>query len=56
MSKKSLRQAKPEDVRRLARWLKIKDIDKMSHRQLIRMLDWLFKRAEKKRRGMAWDY
>ncbi len=56
ISKRQLRKAKPEDVRRLARWLKIKHIDTMSHRQLIRLLDWLFKRPAKKRMGMAWNW
>lgn len=54
--KKDLRRARAEDVIRLARWLKLRDIDTMSHRQLIRLLDWLFKRPEKRARNIAWDW
>jgi hypothetical protein len=44
LSKSNLRKARKEDVVRLARWLKLRNIDTMSHRQLINLLDWLFKR------------
>jgi hypothetical protein len=53
ITKSQLRKARPENVVRLARWLKIRNIDTMSHRQLIRILDWLFKRREKRERGMT---
>lgn len=56
ITKKQLRKAAPENVRRLARWLRVRNIDTMSHGQLIRFLDWLFKRADKKMRGMAWSW
>jgi hypothetical protein len=56
VTKRDLRRARKEDVLRLARWLKIRDIDKMSHNQLIRLLDWLFKRPLQRSRGMAWTW
>lgn len=56
VTKRDLRRARKEDVQRLARWLKIRDIDKMSHAQLIRLLDWLFKRPLQRSRGMAWTW
>ena len=56
MSKDHMRQAKqPDAVRRLARWLRMKHLDSMSDRQVVRLLDWYFKRRDKKMRGMiAW--
>lgn len=56
ITKKQLRKASPENVRRLARWLRVRNIDVMSHGQLIRFLDWLFKRPQKRARGMAWAW
>ncbi len=50
--KRHLMKARPEDVRRLARSLSIKHIDEMSHRQLCKLLHWLFTRQEKRERGM----
>lgn len=58
MSKEHMRKAeskRPGTIRRLARWLKMKHLDEMSDRQVIRLLDWYFKRRDKKMRGMiAW--
>lgn len=58
MSKEHMRRAKqPDAVRRLARWLKMRNVDEMSDRQVIRLLDWYFKRRDKKMRGMtAWGW
>lgn len=53
ITKRNLKKAAPENVRRLARWLRIRRIDEMSHGQLIRLLDWLFKRPEKRLRGLT---
>lgn len=53
IAKRHMREARPEDVRRLARWLNIRHIDTMSHRQLISLLDWLFRRPQQRMRGMA---
>lgn len=52
--KRHLTRARPEDVRRLARWLKVRDIDTMSDRQLCRFLHWLFTRREKRERNLTW--
>jgi hypothetical protein len=52
LTKNQLRKACPENVIRLALWLKIRNVDTMSHRQLIRLLDWLFKRRERRECGM----
>lgn len=54
--KRHLMKARPEDVRRLARWLKVRNIDDMSHRQLCKFLHWLFTRRDKRARGMAWTW
>lgn len=52
-SKETLRQVKPENLRRLARMLKVRDLDQMSDRQVVRFMRWLLTRAEKRRRGLA---
>ena len=52
ITKKNMRKTRMQDVRRLARWIGLRDIDKMSDRHLIRLLDWYFKRPEK--RNMGW--
>jgi len=46
------------NLRRLARWLRVRSLDKMSDRQLVRFLDWLFKRRERYERGLdgLWHY
>jgi len=54
MTKAEMRRAKPEDIRRLANFIfKTTGIADMGDKQIIRLLDWYFKRAEKKRRGLA---
>lgn len=52
ITKRQLRKARPKDVRRLARWLHVRNIDTMSHRQLIKFLHWLFTRRERRERGL----
>ena len=52
MRKSIIATGSSANVRRLARWLRVRHIDDMSDRQLIRFLDWLFKRREKRERGM----
>jgi len=47
-----LKKCKPENVRRLAKWLKVKHLDSMSHRQLCAFLGWLFSRREKREKGL----
>lgn len=55
LRRRQLMKARPEDVRRLARWLSVRHIDTMSHKQLCRFLHWLFTRREKRARGLTWD-
>ena len=55
MSKDHMRdaeKARPGCTRRLARWLRMKHLDSMSDRQVIKLLDWYFKRRDKKLRGL----
>ena len=50
---KSLMRRCPHDhVKRLARWLHLKHIDEMSHRQLVNLLHWLFTRRIKRERNL----
>lgn len=51
ITRQMLRAAKPENVRRLARFLKLRNTDDMSHRQLCSLVNWLLRRGEKKSRG-----
>jgi len=52
LEKRHLKRAKPEDLRRLARWLGLKhNIDTMSQRQLASLVFWLLGRREKRERG-----
>ena len=51
LEKRHLKRSKPEDLKRFARWLKLRDIDKMSHRQLANLVFWLITRREKRERG-----
>ena len=53
MKKSTLRKAKPEDVVRLAKYLKLR-IDGMSHRQIISLVCWLLSRREKFMRNLTW--
>ena len=50
INRHTLRRCKPEDVRRLARSLRLRGIDGMSTRQIIGLLHWLFSRREKRAR------
>jgi hypothetical protein len=52
ITRADLKNAQPEAVRRLARWLKMREIDAMSHHQLCRLLAWLFSRGDKRRRNL----
>jgi hypothetical protein len=52
LRKWQLRQAKPDDLRRLARWLKLRNIDDMSQRQLVKLVYWLLTRKDKRERGL----
>ena len=54
MKKRHLMRSKPEDVLRLARFLGLKRLDAMSHRQRCYLIMWLLKRREKKAAGKAW--
>lgn len=54
MSKKNLKKALPENVRRLAIYLKLKNTETMSIRQLISLINWLFTRRAKKERGFIY--
>jgi hypothetical protein len=59
MSKDHMREAekvRPGCTRRLARFLRMRNLDQMSDRQVLRLLDWYFKRKEKKARGMTWGW
>ncbi len=51
LRKWQLKRAKPDDLKRLARWLRLRDIDEMSHRQLAKLVHWLLTRREKRERG-----
>jgi len=53
VARRHLKKARPENVRRLAKWLKVGRLDEMSDRQLVKFLDWLFKRPEKRARGLT---
>jgi len=53
ITKKNLRKSRPENIRRLADFLKIRDTDQMSDRQLIKFLAWYFSRADKRSRGLT---
>lgn len=57
ITKADLRKAHPDNVRRLARSLNVQNLDKMSDKQLIRFLVWLFSREDKRRsfRNIGWD-
>lgn len=52
LRKWQLRRAQPDDLRRLARWLKLHNIDDMSHRQLVKLVYWLLTRKDKRERGL----
>lgn len=48
ISRKNLKKAKPENVKRLARWLKL-DIDGMSDAQIVKLVWWRITRHHKRR-------
>jgi len=50
LTKAELRSAKPENVRRLAKFLRLRGVDEMSDKQVIRLILWLLKRCEKRER------
>lgn len=56
IDKQDLKNAKPEDVRRLAKFMNVKGIDEMSDRQLIKFLTWYFKRPRMRLRNMMSGY
>jgi hypothetical protein len=55
MRKATLMKAKPENLKRLANFLKLKT-DGMSHRQIVKLVRWLLTRREKRIRNLAWYY
>lgn len=59
IGKDKMREAEknnPGCTRRLAKWLKMRNTDQMSDRQVICLLDWYFKRRDKKMRGLTWGW
>jgi hypothetical protein len=55
MKRSTLKAAKPEDVVRLAKWLKLR-IDGMKHKQIVSLVYWLLSREEKRKRNLTWSY
>lgn len=53
ISKKNLKKAKPENVKRLARWLGL-HIDGMSDRQIVKLVWWRITRHHKRRVEDLW--
>lgn len=53
ISTKNLKRSRPEDLRRFAKWLNLKHIDEMSHRNLAKLVRWLITRREKRERGLT---
>jgi len=51
IEKRHLKRARPEALVRLARWLGLRRIEEMSHRQLSRLVHWLITRRDKRARG-----
>lgn len=49
----SLKKAKPDNIIRFAKWLKLR-IDDMSIRQMIKLINWRLGRRHKRERGMDW--
>ena len=52
IQKKHMRKTDIKNVRRMAKYLRMRGIDEMSDGQVIRLMDWFFKRPEKKARGL----
>lgn len=55
IKKHQLRKAPAKNMRRLAAFLRLRRIDEMSDGQLVRLLDWYFKRPMKRAAGLAWS-
>ena len=51
LSRHILRKAKPENLIRLAKWLKL-HIDGISHRQIVNLVYWRITRQSKRDKGM----
>lgn len=51
MKTATLKKAKPENVVRLAKWLKL-DIDGMSHRHIVKLVKWRITRHKKREMGL----
>lgn len=56
IDKRDLRKAKPEDLRRLAKFIDVKGLDEMSDKQLIKFLAWYYKRPAMRQRNMSTGY
>ena len=56
IAKRHLLHASPENVKRLARWLGLRNTDNMSHRQVCSLVWWLMTRREKRSRGLTWEH
>jgi hypothetical protein len=52
MKRITLRKANPDNLIRLAMWLKL-DVDGMSHRQIASLIHWRITREDKRRRGLT---
>lgn len=53
MSKGTLRKAKPADLIRLGKWLKLDTDAVISHNQLANLIHWLITRHDKRSRGLT---
>ena len=47
LTKAQLSEAKPENLLRFARWLGLKNLDRMSHEQRVRLVYWMITRHAK---------
>jgi hypothetical protein len=56
IDKQDLRKAKPEDLRRLAKFIDVKGVEEMSDKQLIKFLAWYYKRPTMRQRNMSTGY
>ena len=56
IDKRDLRKAKPEDLRRLAKFIDVKGVEEMSDKQLIKFLAWYYKRPKMRMRNMSTGY
>jgi len=52
LERRHLKRTKHENLKRFARWLKLRDIDTMSQRQLANLVFWRITRQEKRERGL----